>query len=90
MASYIHHSKLDLDDTVQLKINLKNYISRKREKIMQKKKIKKKNTYIKTLPGIGSNKNFLIVAQQNHLPWSYHYMPIIKCNSRLKSQTINY
>ena len=36
MASYVHHLNLDLDDTVQLKINLKNYISRKREKIMQK------------------------------------------------------
>ena len=36
--------------------------------MQKKKKKKKKNTYIKTLPGIGSNNNFLIVAQQNHLP----------------------
>ena len=36
MASYIHHSNLDLNDTVQLKINLKNNISSRRETIMQK------------------------------------------------------
>ena len=36
MASYIHHSNLDSNDTVQLKINLKNYISSRRETIMQK------------------------------------------------------
>ena len=93
MTSHIHHLKLDSNATVQLKINLKIKYQSQEKKLCKKKK--KNPTYIKTLPGIGLNYNLLTVTQQNHLPWGYHYMPIIKCNhvnylhSRLKSQTIN-